>query len=407
VDRDEFYPMTNAARYLQTHLGHQRFYGATGAIYGGIEVPHRIRALQGHIYLDQRYAELLETMPGEQFDTPPTYLNGDPVNGRVATSPVLDRLGVSHYMISPEWVPYGKRHIDQGDGSELKLAPGRPMTVPLTAGGRIRGVGLTPKFLLTPPKPTSRVLVTLRDADGRTIAEADKIIRRMEPGRPFWVPLAAEATTRGQRLTAEIEVTGPVTIPVAGRAGVAAVSTVTAVDDGLRLVYDDSSVIYERTRALPRARWASRSIVEPDAGSRLKLLSEGKVDSDQVVLDAAGSPADGRPAQVRWIDDGTDEMSLRVDAAGAGYLVIADAIQPGWGVTVDGRPATLVPADHGLAAVAVPSGRHTVRLFYRAPYHNAGGWISSIAALLLLTLVGVEYRQRRRRDALVPDRGMG
>jgi hypothetical protein len=400
VDRDEFYPMTDAARYLQTHLGHDRYYGATGAIYGGIEVPHRIRALHGHIYLDKRYAELVETMPGEQFDTPPTYLNGDPVKGEIATHPVLDLLGVSHYMISAEWAPYGTWHVDHGDGSKVALSPGHRFDVALTAQGPIRGVGFTPEFLLTPPKPTSRVIVTLKDSTGHTVAEADKIVRRMEPGKLFFVPLAAESTAKGQRLTAEIEVTGPVTVPVAGRDGAAAISTVTAVDDGLRLVYDDSSVIYQRTHALPRARWASRSIVEPDQKRRLDLLSNGKLAPDQVVLDAAGAPADGKPARVSWIDDGNDEMSLRVDAAGAGYLVVADAIQPSWGVTVDGRPATLVPADHALAAVAVPAGHHTVRLFYQAPYHNAGGWISGLTALLLLGLVGAEYWHRRRSQAV-------
>ena len=36
--------------------------------------------------------------------------------------------------------------------------------------------------------------------------------------------------------------------------------------------------------------------------------------------------------------------------------VIADALRPGWRATVDGRPATLSPADHGLVAVPVPAG---------------------------------------------------
>jgi hypothetical protein len=409
VSRDHFYPMTDAARYLQTHLGHERFYGANGAIYGGIEVSHQLRALQGHMYLDKRYAELLETMPGEQFDTPPTYLNGDPVQGQIATNPVLDLVSVSHYMLSPEWAPYGEWHVDEGDGSEVSLAPAKPVTVPLTAAGPIRGVGFTPKFLLTPPEPTTRVIITLRDAAGRTVAEADKIVRQMEPDKLFFVPLAAEATTEGQRLTAEIEVTGPVAIPAAGRDGTPAVSTVTAVDDGLRLVYDDSSVIYERTSALPRARWASRTVVEPDADRRLSMLGAGTVDRDEVVLDAAGPAADGKPARVTWLEDGTDEMSLRVDADGAGYLVIADAIQASWSVTVDGEPAELVAADHALAAVAVPAGHHTVRLFYRAPYHDAGGWISGITALVLLGLVGAEWWHRRRglisRDSTARESG--
>ncbi|MGH3656429.1 MAG: hypothetical protein ACRDUA_07200, partial [Micromonosporaceae bacterium] len=403
TDPEHFYPMTNAARYLETHLGHQRFYGANGAIYGGIEVPHRIRALHGHIYLDRRLAELVETMPGMQFDTPPTYLNGNPVGGKVARHPVLDRLAVSHYMVSPEAVPYGEQHLDSGDGSTVRLTPGQPVEVPVTASGPVRGVGLTPQARLTPPKPTTRVRITLRDASGATVAEADKIVRRMEPGKPFFVPLAAETVADGDDLTATIEVTGPTAVDVAARDGAPAASTVTAVDDGLRLAYDDSSVIYERTRALPRARWASTAVVEPDAERRLAMLSSGEVAPDEVVLDSAGAPAEGKSARVRWVADGNDEMTLSVAAEGAGYLVLADAIRTSWAVTVDGEPAELVPADHGLAAVAVPAGDHEVRLFYTAPYGNAGGWISGLTVLLLITLVGYEWWRRRRGDPAEAD----
>ncbi len=394
TDREHFYPMTNAAAYLEDNLGHERYFGASGAIYGGIEVPHRIRALHGHAYLDRRFSELVETMPGTQFDTPPTYLNGT-VDPSIARHPVLDRLAVTHYMVSAEGVPYGEQHVDNGDGTTVTITPGTPLRHRFTASGPLRGIGFVPQLLLTPPKPTSRIQITLRDGTGRTVAEADKIVRKMAPGTVFYVPLAAEQVTAGTALTVEIGVTGPVAIPVAARAGAPAVSTVTSVDDGLRLVYDDSAVIYQRSHALPRVRWASDVVVEPDAGARLKLLSTGGVGADQVVLDAAGPAAEGKPAQVTWLDDGVDEMSVRVSAQGAGYLVVADAIQRGWSATVDGEPAELVPADHGIAAVAVPAGEHTVRLAYTVPYGNLGGWISGLTALLLVGIAGVEWWRRR------------
>ncbi|HTF11886.1 MAG TPA: YfhO family protein, partial [Asanoa sp.] len=118
---------------------------------------------------------------------------------------------------------------------------------------------------------------------------------------------------------------------------------------------------------------------------------------DQVVLDSAPpvAPA-GRPAAVDVTDDGTDDIAARVDAQGAGYLVVADALQSGWAATVDGAPATLVPADNGMVAVAVPQGTHTVRLAYRMPMHNVGAWVSGFALVVLIGIgAGVLIRRRR------------
>ncbi|MGH3646973.1 MAG: YfhO family protein, partial [Micromonosporaceae bacterium] len=99
---------------------------------------------------------------------------------------------------------------------------------------------------------------------------------------------------------------------------------------------------------------------------------------------------------VRVTRDGTDEIEVAVDAAGAGHLVIADALQQDWVATVDGRPARLVPADHGLVAVAVPKGQHTVRVAYRLPYRGLGSWVSGLTAVLLFALLGTEWWLRRR-----------
>ncbi|MGH3662821.1 MAG: hypothetical protein ACRDTQ_13285 [Micromonosporaceae bacterium] len=405
VEREHFFPITNAARYLQQHLGHERFYGATGAIYGGVEAVHRIRALHGHIYLDRRFAELLETMPGQQFDTPPTYLNGNPADGRVATHPVLDRVGVSHYMVSPDRVPYGVERVAQDDGSTVRLTPRRPVEVSLRAAGPLRAVGVTPAASVTPPDVKTRLSAVVRDATGAVIAEAGRIVRAMAPGVPFYLPVAAESAARGDRLTVELSLTGPRSITLQAAHGALALSTVTGVDDGLRLVYDDSSVIYQRSTALPRARWASQAVIEPHRDARLRLLASGKLAADQVVLNLPGPAAEGRPATVRWTHDGGDEMTLSVNAEGAGYLVIADAIRSSWSASVDGAATELVAADHGLAAVPVPVGEHTVKLWYEAPYHNAGGWISGVTALLLLTWAVVEWRWGRVRRIRGRNRG--
>jgi hypothetical protein len=278
--------------------------------------------------------------------------------------------------------------------------------VPVVApGGLVRGVGLTPTG--SPPAEAG-LRVVLRDDAGRVLAEntrrtrgrvwtmigGRKVDERLQAGRPFVVPLAEGAPDPDHRLTAEITAEGaPLT--VAAIEGRPAVSVVTTQDDGLTLVYAAESVVYQRVTALPRARWASRVRVEPRAETRVRLVADGALAPDTVLLDAPGSPADGRPARVEWLADGTDELVLRVDAQGAGYLVVADALHAGWRVTVDGAPATLRTADHAFVAVAVGAGTHEVR--FRYEWLGAGAWLSGATAALLLIGTGIEFWLGRRR----------
>jgi uncharacterized membrane protein YfhO len=125
---------------------------------------------------------------------------------------------------------------------------------------------------------------------------------------------------------------------------------------------------------------------------------------DTVVLDRPGPAASGRPARVKVTDDGVDRIRVRVDAEGAGYLVVADALRDGWKATVDGREVELRNADHALVAVPVPAGRHTIAFDAAPRGWRAGIAISLIALLVLVALVavGLTRRARRRRAAGAP-----
>jgi len=402
----DFYPVTDVHRYLESNLGHERFWGSNGAVLGGVHQLYRLRGLQGHAFVEARFAELLEELPGVQFSPPPkpaTFLWPQPLNdGTSPTSPILDRLAIAEYVTPPTQTPYGIRKTDAGDGSAYTLRADRPVRVAVPVSGPIRGIGVTPVTPGIAATYEMRLSVVLHDAAGREVASADRLDRNITAGEPFWIPLAAEDVPAGTRLTAEITMSGGTPLAVAGRSGAPAVSTVASTNDGLKLVYDSDSVIYQRTTALPRARWASTATVEPDSAKRLALLASGSLAADAVVLDAPGGTADGKPADVRWENDGFDEMRLTVDADGAGYLVLADAIQSTWQVTVDGRKADLVRADHGLAAVRVPAGTHTVDFAYAPKYADLGAWVSAGTAVLVVAVVAGEWWYLRRRRATVP-----
>ncbi|MGH3714117.1 MAG: YfhO family protein [Micromonosporaceae bacterium] len=397
ADRDTFYPVTDVHRYLAGNLGHDRFAGTGGGMYVGADSAHRLRALTGHAFLNGRYAQVIDGLPGRQFGNPPTYVNFPPSHV-IATSPVLDRLGVKYFVVSPGAAGFGTWANAPTDGSTVTVRPGQPHTVPLTYAGPLRGVVVIPERPLPASLPDTTIEVSLRGPDGVELAKSRRVGMGLGPGANFVLPLAAEQVPAGTPLTAVITASAPLTLRA--QAGTAAVTTIAPKDDGLRVAYVGSSTVYERTRALPRIRWASSAEVEPDAGRRVARIASGELGDATVLLDRAGAPADGRPAELDVTEDGTDEIAVRVRAQGAGYLVVADALQQDWAVTVDGEPAELVPADHGMVAVALPEGEHTVRLDYRMPYGNAGAWLSAAAAVGLFMVVGVEWWWRRRAGKL-------
>jgi hypothetical protein len=398
VPRDTFYPTTEVHAYLAAHLGHDRFAGTTNAMIMGADAPKRLRALTGHGFINARFAAMVRGVPGNPIPYP-TYVNlrADPA---VAASPVLDRLAVRYLVASPRDPVIGTARDVPGDGGAVTLTPDNPVAAAVPGTGPVRAVGLTP---LRPPSgtadPQARVEVVVRDANGVTVARAQRLLLRVTGGRPFLVPVAMPAVPASARLTATFTLRGTAPLTIAARgtppmARMPAVSTVMPADDGLTIAHAGSAVVYERLTALPRIRWAAQAVVEPDADRRVALLAAGRVGPDQVLLDAPGATGDGRPAYLRIDDDGTDRIAVSVRAAGAGYLVVADADQVGWVAEVDGRPASLLPADQGVVAVAVPAGVHTVRLSFSPPDHNLG---TGLTLLTLFILVAVTVYPRAAR----------
>jgi len=333
---------------------------------------------------------------------PPTAIASDPLGGAVAQSPVLDRAAVRYYLVPPEVRPFGPVHLEHGDGATVILSPGRTVSTPVPVAGPVRGLGLIPVSPLDGAAAMPAVSIVLRDASGAEVARGERhaaVVDRPgfeDPEDPWTVAVPAETVARDSRLTAEITVHGSEPVIVAAAGAGPALTVVTPADDGLRLVYAAETVIYERIRALPRARWASSAVVEPDPAARIQLVASGALRSGQVVLDRPGPVPDGGSADVTWIGDGLDEMTLAVRARGSGYLVLADGIQDGWRVTVDGSAATLAHADHAFVAVALGPGDHTVRWSYAWPWADPGVWITLVTASVLLTGLGFAALRRRQ-----------
>ena len=115
----------------------------------------------------------------------------------------------------------------------------------------------------------------------------------------------------------------------------------------------------------------------------------------------AASRADNAISPAQIVRYEPDEVELRTDGADAGVLVLSDAYDPNWTVSVDGAPAELLRVDTALRGVCVGAGAHQVTFTYRPLLFFAGVVISMAGVLVLGVLLLVE-RRSARVDATSP-----
>ena len=168
---------------------------------------------------------------------------------------------------------------------------------------------------------------------------------------------------------------------------------------------EDAYILLENQRALPRA-WIVPEIVPLDdldasATFRVAQLPDGRrFDPRQIaIVDAeqasAATFAPGRAtASIETIEDGRIRVAVSTD--GGGFLVLSEAHYPGWRVSIDGEPASLVRTDLALQGVAIPTGEHVVE-FRLAPTSLRLGAGLTLAGLLGCLLVGSLGRLRAAR----------
>jgi hypothetical protein len=152
--------------------------------------------------------------------------------------------------------------------------------------------------------------------------------------------------------------------------------------------------LYRLVDAAPEVRLAESPVRVPHLNAAWQLFRSpgfdperhavlpGPEDAPVPRLPEAGP---GPPGRVRIVRDGPESLEVAVESAAGGELVVQRALLPIWRGSVDGAPAELEPADLYRIGVAVPAGRHRVRLWVdRGPLRLASG----AAGLGLLGLAG-------------------
>nr|MBC7244858.1 oligosaccharide flippase family protein [Chloroflexota bacterium] len=185
------------------------------------------------------------------------------------------------------------------------------------------------------------------------------------------------------------------------------VTTATIDRPNYTLVYDNEVRVYRNEDYLPRAFVVYQAQVIPNAGARRQVLQQFNP-RQTVILEeeplggAFSSEGSGwMPATITTY--GLNEVIIEVNLPDNGYLVLTDNWFPGWKAydTQPGQMEQEIPlyrANGTFRAVALGPGQHSVRFKYTPLSFKLGLFISFMAGVTLLLLVGYWLWRRLYRS---------
>lgn len=145
---------------------------------------------------------------------------------------------------------------------------------------------------------------------------------------------------------------------------------------GIKIWYDPA--------AFPRAWTVHQIIVAPNEWNAYDMMNTGTFDLRTTALTVQSKPSLATcdaPDKVTAIDDkATTSLSVKVDMACRGLLVISDNFYPGWKAQLDGNAVDIWKVNTAIRGVIVPAGRHTVTMEYR-PMSVYFGFFLTLAGL--------------------------
>lgn len=173
------------------------------------------------------------------------------------------------------------------------------------------------------------------------------------------------------------------------------------VSGATRVVVDGPWALYRLDRAEERASVVGTWTSAPGYKEALQaVLAPGFDPASQAVVEGAparpGARQPSGTASFRWL--GAQSATVLVRATEPSMLVVRNAFDENWRVTVDGQPAPLLRADGLIQAVPVPAGNHVVALAYDDPTVGYG-LLGSAAALVVLLAPTLRAATRRRTRA--------
>lgn len=144
--------------------------------------------------------------------------------------------------------------------------------------------------------------------------------------------------------------------------------------------------LYENQKTLPqfflvpKARFIEEKekildyILSPEFNPDEEVVLEEPIDFGSKIL----SKADGE--MVKYEEQ---EVDLKVEQDGDGFLVLGDTYYPGWKAYLDNQPVKIYQANLAFRAISVPAGKHKVRFIFEPTYFKIGLSISLLSLLVV------------------------
>lgn len=159
--------------------------------------------------------------------------------------------------------------------------------------------------------------------------------------------------------------------------------------------------IFDFTGALPRVKlYADWQVMTNDQAALARLASPEFDPGQSVLVDtplvAPGSTNDAA-GSVDFVSYANKHIVLKANAKVPAVLLLNDHYDPGWSVTVDGKPVTMLRCNYLMRGVYLSAGEHTVDFSFRFPTGTL--YVTAAGLGLGIILVGVLITAERRRKA--------
>jgi hypothetical protein len=179
-----------------------------------------------------------------------------------------------------------------------------------------------------------------------------------------------------------------------------------ALDAETRVIFSTPRVIVRERESAPRHAWIVHDVRPVTRGEALPLLTGRVVDPYQTALvegapPVTAAPEDATTESARVTAYEPDRMSIATRAAAPGLLVVSEIYESGWRAYVDGAEVEILPTDHALRGIPIPSGEHSVEMQYDPLSLRLGLWISGVATLamvVIFAIAGWSWRNGRIRQ---------
>jgi len=161
-------------------------------------------------------------------------------------------------------------------------------------------------------------------------------------------------------------------------------------------------VVLENRQVLPKAWLVNRIEVVADSEQRLKRLQGALFDPARMAVVESEPPlpmlATAQPGNVTLQLNRAERIALTAETGSNSLLVLGEKYYQGWQATLNGRSVSIVPVNHILRGVYLPSGNHTVEFRFDPLPFRIGKWIT-LGSFALFALVAVrEWLLRRSRS---------